>query len=185
MAQDKLTVAGDLLHDDADSTAATAHVVKIGSKALFHITDAVAVATGDRVAAAIDIYGGQRVVLSGMYVSTVYALAARTATPAVSSQVTNIGCKGAEVHISVTAITSAPSVLFTLEAVIQPALTTFVTILEKTITAVGNYRMRVYPGLVAVAGDVAVDIMPKVWRFKTTHSNADSMTYSVAVTPIP
>lgn len=109
---------------------------------------------------------------------TAFASAARTATPTPFDG-TNYNGRGLHLVIDCTAITSSPSVVFTIQG--KDALSgKFYTILASAaIVGTGTTVLRVYPGLTVAANLVASDITPRSWRVIATHGNADSITYSV------
>ena len=180
---DSIVVVGETDHDLPDSGLG---VLKIGGKAVSHFQEPpTAVATGDRVGVAIDVYGRFRVILSGNDPATCYASAARTATPTVMAAAINAGARGGIIMITVTALTGSPSVTFTLEHVSYHVPTSYLTALERVVTATGTFAMKLYPGLIPVAGESANDILSKYWRLRATHGNADSITYVATMHYVP
>jgi len=109
---------------------------------------------------------------------TALASAARTATLS-SDDITNLGGKGLLVFLDVTAKDSAPSITLKIEG--KDALSgKYYTILESAaVTTVSTSVYRVHPELTATANLIVKDIMPKTFRVTMTHSNTDSITYSV------
>lgn len=113
-------------------------------------------------------------------VVTVFASAARTATPTPFDGSASAGVRGLHLVIDATAVTATPSVVFTVQGA-DPVSGKFYTILASAaITATGTTVLRVYPGLTAAANTVASDVLPPRWRVIATHADADSITYSVA-----
>lgn len=111
---------------------------------------------------------------------TVFESKARTATEN-SRDFRNPDGIGAIVTIDCTAITSSPSVVFTLQGK-DPASGKYYTILASAaIVGTGTTTMRVHPDLTAAANTVAKDMMPAVWRIIATAADSDSITYSVGV----
>jgi hypothetical protein len=111
----------------------------------------------------------------------ILALAARTASVNSANQ-KNRNLRGGHIIISVSAITAAPSVVFTVQGLDSSngVTSTYYTILTSAaITAVGTTVLRIYPALTAAANLVANDVLPRVWRVVATHANSDSITYSV------
>ena len=109
---------------------------------------------------------------------TLYASAARTATVTGTDQF-NLGHRGLHLVIDVTAVTATPSIVPTIQG--KSATGIYYDILVGTaITATGTIVLKVYPGIGAVAGGAASDVLPAVWRLLLTHADADSATYSVA-----
>ena len=91
------------------------------------------------------------------------------------------GAVGAVIVIDVTAATSSPSVVFTVQGY-DPASNKAYTILASVaITGTGTTVLRVHPDLTASANTIAKDMMPRHCRILADHSNTDSITYSVGV----
>lgn len=110
---------------------------------------------------------------------TVFASAARTAT-ATSDTYTMDGARGLHVVIDVTAVTSTPSVVPTIDA-FDPLSAKWYTLLTgAAITATGTTVLKIYPGIAASANVAASDIVPETFRVVMTHADTDSITYSVA-----
>jgi hypothetical protein len=111
--------------------------------------------------------------------ATVLASTARTASVN-SSDLTNYNAAGVTLTIDVTAVTDTPSITVAIKY--KDTLSgKYVTLLESVaITATGTYTLRVYPGCVAVANQVANAPLPRVWRVEVTNANADSITYSIS-----
>lgn len=108
---------------------------------------------------------------------TLLASAARTATVDGADQ-DNPEARGLHVTIDVTAISATPSVVAKIQGK-DPASGKYHDILEATaITATGTTVLKVYPGIPVVAGGVASDVLPKTWRLRMEHADADSITYS-------
>lgn len=109
---------------------------------------------------------------------SVYASAARTATPTAVDQA-NVGYRGVHLTIDCTAVTSTPSVVFTIKG-LDPVSGKYYTILASAaIVATGTTRLSVYPGCIAAANSVANDALPAVWKVDAVHGNANSITYTV------
>ena len=109
---------------------------------------------------------------------TVFESAARTATIDGASQ-DNPECRGGHFTVDVTALSATPSIVAKIQGW-DPAASDWYDILSATpITAVGKTVLKVYPGIPVVAGAVASDILPKTWRVRMEHDEADSITYSV------
>lgn len=109
--------------------------------------------------------------------------AARTATPSVATY-RNPGFKGVHVIVDVTALSATPSVVVKVEGQ-DPATEEFYEILSGTaitdVTGTGTYVFKVYPGIEPSPGAAASDGIPKFWRVRPVHADADSITYSVGV----
>lgn len=111
---------------------------------------------------------------------TVFSSAARTATPTPFDGV-NYDGKSLHLVIDCTAVTSSPSVVFTLQG--KDAISgKFYTILASAaIVGTGTTVLRVGPGLTTAANLVANDVLPRSYRVIATHGNSDSITYSVGM----
>lgn len=110
---------------------------------------------------------------------TVFASAARTATPTAVVVNTN-RVKGIQLVIDVTAITATPSVVFSIECVDSlsgkfPALLS-----SAAVTATGTTVLQVGQGVTAVANLAAGAVVPENIRVNAVHGDADSITYSVS-----
>jgi hypothetical protein len=109
---------------------------------------------------------------------TVLASAARTATVN-SADFVNYNARGVHVIIDVTAITATPVLTPKIQGK-DPVSGNYYDILIGTdITATGTTVLKIYPGVSALAGGSAVDILPRTWRVRIEHADADSATYSV------
>lgn len=114
---------------------------------------------------------------------TLFSSAARTATPSNTDQ-TNHNAKGLHVVIDVTAATSTPSTVFTIEGKDAISGKYYTILASAAIVGVGTTVLRVHPGLTVAANLVANDILPRVWRVTAVHGNANSQTYSVGASLI-
>jgi len=106
------------------------------------------------------------------------ASAARTASTA-SEWFSNDEFRGVHVTIKVTAVTSSPSVTFKIQGLDRTSGATYDLLTSAAITGTGQTELKVYPGLTAAANTVVSDVLPRDWRVSATHSNTDSITYSV------
>lgn len=106
----------------------------------------------------------------------IFASAARTAT---SSATTS--CKSTQglFFINVTAVTGAPSVVFTIAGVAPNGSVAYTVLESAAITATGLVVLRVSPHLTAAANTIAKDLLPSALKATATHANADSITYSM------
>lgn len=109
---------------------------------------------------------------------TCMASAARTATNN-SGSLSNFAARGVQVIVDVTAATSTPSTVFTIEGFDVVSSKWYVLLTSAAIVGVSTTLLTVYPG-VTVAANVAVSqVIPRTWRVVATHGNANSQTYSV------
>ncbi len=111
----------------------------------------------------------------------VYASAARTATPtAVTVQVGRYN--HLHLAIDVTAITSTPSVVCTIDG-LDPVSGKYYNLLTSaalTESGVPYTRvLKIGPGLPVTANVSANDVLPDTIRITMTHGDSDSITYSV------
>lgn len=110
---------------------------------------------------------------------TVWASAARTATPDTEELELPHGAQKAYVVIDCTAVTATPSVTFLIEGVDRASGKTFTLLQSAAITATGTTVLRINDALTASANTIAKDCLTPVIRFTATHADADSITYSV------
>lgn len=107
---------------------------------------------------------------------TVLASAARTATS--NTQITQSGNGGIFI-INVTAVTATPSVVFTVQGIDPVSKTAYTILASAAVTGTGTTTLRVFPGATAAANTVANDFLPENVNLLATHSDADSITYSI------
>lgn len=117
--------------------------------------------------------------VQGTIGQTIYASAARTATPTAAT-FSSSGRRGLHVVINVTAVTATPSVVPTIDAYDSLSQVWYTLLAGSAITATGATVLKVYPGIAAQANAAASDVLPGQWRVLMTHGDADSITYSVA-----
>lgn len=109
---------------------------------------------------------------------TILASAARTATPTAVT-VTNPTCRGVMFVIDVTAVTSTPSVTFTIDGY-DVAKEDYVNILTSAaITTTGTTVLTIFPGAPVTANVSTNKPLPRQFRIVATHADTDSITYSV------
>lgn len=126
--------------------------------------------------------GGRAVTLTiaDEQIQTVYASAARTATPTTFEGQKPSWARGMHLVIDATAITATPAITFTIQGY-SPLGDDAYTILVSTVIATAvTTVLRVYPGLTASANLIANDSIPARWRLTASHGDTDSITYSVA-----
>lgn len=117
---------------------------------------------------------------------TCYGSAARTANPtAMDDQTNEKRNRGIRVVINVTAVTSTPSVVFTIQGKDIVSGEYFTLLASAAITGTGTTVLVVYPGLTASANAVANNVLSSVWRVIAVHGDSDSITYSVSADPLP
>lgn len=109
----------------------------------------------------------------------VFTSAARTATPDTQEFELPAGTKFGVFVIDCTAVTSTPSVVFTISGVDRLSGKVYTVLASAAITGTGTTVLRVGPGLTAAGNLVANDVLPSVIRVTATHGDADSITYSM------
>jgi hypothetical protein len=113
-----------------------------------------------------------------------YALAARTATPAAIVHTAD-GARGVIINIHVTTSADTPSVVATLSGK-DPTTGEFRDILSSAaITGDSSNWLRCYPGITAAANAAVSDILPDEWKLTIVHGDADSITYQVGYVLVP
>lgn len=110
----------------------------------------------------------------------VLASAARTATPTVDQFELAGAASGLIVVIDVTAVTSSPSVVFTIQGYDLVSTKTWTVLASAAITGTGTTVLRVSPHITAAANTIAKDVVPAVFTLSAVHGNANSITYTVA-----
>lgn len=108
----------------------------------------------------------------------VYASAARTADPD-TQELEVAGYRSMHLVIDCTAVTSTPSVVFTILGVDRVSAKTYTILASAAITGTGTTILRVGPGLTAAGNLVANDVLPPVIRITAVHGDTDSITYTV------
>lgn len=110
---------------------------------------------------------------------TVYASAARTATPDTEELELPRGTRYATFVLDATAITATPSVTLKVEGVDRASGKTWTLIQDAAVTGIATSTVQIGPGL-PVAANVSDNVaLPPVIRVTATHGDADSITYSV------
>lgn len=110
---------------------------------------------------------------------TVLASAARTASVN-SADLINYNSRGLHLIINVSALAATPSIIATIQGKCPISGTYYTILAGVAITTTGINIIKVYPGISAVVGASASDLLPRTWRVAMTHGDADSITYSVA-----
>lgn len=109
---------------------------------------------------------------------TALANAARTITVN-SSDITNKYRNGVQVILDVTAIANTPNIVLKISGKC-PVSGKYYMILEgASISSTGTTIYTIFPEATAVGYSVVPNIMPKTWRVTVTHTDTDSITYSV------
>lgn len=109
---------------------------------------------------------------------TALASGARTSTNN-SGSLSNFAARGVHVIVDVTAVTAAPSTVFTIEGFDVVSGKWYVLLTSAAIATVSTTLLTVYPGVTVTANVSASQVLPRTWRVVATHGNANSMTYSV------
>lgn len=114
---------------------------------------------------------------------TILASAARTASTQ-SSDITNENGLAAIIALSVTALSSTPSI--TLRILWKDPISGVYGFLNATptaVTATGLYLYQLGPGCVSSGGSIVqttAAVLPRTWAVYVEHADSDSITYSVA-----
>lgn len=116
---------------------------------------------------------------------TLYASAARTATPTAVTQTNYRAERGGHFVIKVTAVTATPSVTPTIEGYDATSDSWYTILTGAAITATGTTVLKVYPGIAVQANATASDILPQTWRLTMTHGDSDSITYTASANLVP
>jgi hypothetical protein len=111
---------------------------------------------------------------------TIFASAARTATPNTEEFELPAGVRQGYFVIDVTAATSTPSTTFLIEGVDRVSGKTWTLLQSAAIVGTGTTVLRINDSLTAAANTIAKDALPPVIRVTATHGNANSQTYTVA-----
>ncbi len=109
---------------------------------------------------------------------TVYASAARTATPTAVTVPTG-RYRYLDLTLDLTALAATPSLVVTVDARDSASGKFYNLITSAAITTVSTNTYRVGPGLTAAANLVANFVLPDSIRVTVTHGDADSATYTV------
>lgn len=117
----------------------------------------------------------------GRHGGTVFASAARTATP--NTQEIEVGPRwtGLTLVIDTTAAGTSPSTVFKVEGVDRISGKTYGALSSAAVTGVGTVTLSVGPGLPVTANVSANQPVPPVVRVTATHGNSTTHTYSVAL----
>lgn len=118
--------------------------------------------------------------------STLLASAARTSTPSVSDQ-DNASGRGVQIVLDLTAFTTAADLTLAIQGKDPVSAKYFDLHAPLAINAIGTYVVELYPGVGAAAGGISAarsGALPRTWRVRVTHGNANSHTYSVGALPI-
>ena len=111
---------------------------------------------------------------------TAYASQARTATPT-AADLAAYRARAAVVVIDVTAVTSTPSVTFTVSGIDAASGKVWTLLASAAIATTGTTVLKIGPGLTAAANAAANDVIPDNIRVAPVHGNANSITYTVGV----
>ena len=114
-----------------------------------------------------------------MAIQTVYASAARTATPTAVT-INTRRAKALVVVFDVTAVTSTPSTIVTIDGFDSLSNSYFTILASAAIATAVKTVLRVGVGLTAATNLTVADYLPDQVRVTATHGNANSMTYSIS-----
>jgi len=107
------------------------------------------------------------------------ASGART-TATTSEDVTNTDYRGCHIIIDVTVDPASASITPTIQGLDSVSGKYYTILAGNAISAVGTTILKIYPGLIVAANEVANDILPNKFRISMAVADTDSMTYSVA-----
>lgn len=110
---------------------------------------------------------------------TVYASAARTATPTAVSLPTR-RAKALYVVFDATAITATPSIVCTVDGYDSLSNSYWNLLTGAAVATAVKTVYRIGAGLTAAANLTVLDYLPDTVRITMTHGDADSITYSVS-----
>ena len=109
---------------------------------------------------------------------TLFSSAARTATPT-PRQALNKNNSSMQITIDVTAIAATPSVVFNVEGKDRTSDKWYLLLASAAITAVGTTTLFFGPGQEATANVSTPKSVPRDFRVRPVHADADSITYTV------
>jgi hypothetical protein len=109
--------------------------------------------------------------------ATILSSAARTATINSADQ-TNRNHRGVTVYLNVTAVTATPSLVVKIQAK-DPAGNYVDLLVGSAVATVSAASYTVYPGVTETANVDASTPLPRDWRVRVEHGDADSATYTV------
>lgn len=112
-------------------------------------------------------------------VKTVFASAARTATPTAVEVALSPQSSMLTLLVDVTAVVTTPSITVTVKGLVPGSGTEYTLLTSAAITAVGVTQLEIGPGLTAVANEVVSAALPQTLKVEVTHADADSITYSI------
>ena len=113
----------------------------------------------------------------------IYDSAARVATPTPFTLNTSRS-SGVIITINVTADPAAASVVVTLNGIDPVSGSNYNILTSAAIAATGITTLRIQPGLTVVANTHASDLTPEELLVTATHTDGDSITYSISATLI-
>ncbi len=97
----------------------------------------------------------------------------------------NPDCRGLHLVLDVTAIDATPSIVATIQGKDPISGEYYDLLASAAIATVSTNVLKLYPGITAAANAAVSDILPREWRVSVAHSDADSITYSVAAQLLP
>lgn len=115
---------------------------------------------------------------------TIYASAARTATPTAVQFAVPRGARGIRVVLDATAVTATPSVVVTIDTLDSVSGKWINLLTGAAVATVSTNAYTVALGVTAAANVAASAPLGDQVRITCTHGDADSITYSVGATII-
>ena len=110
------------------------------------------------------------------------ASAARTATTTSDTIVNQVGAKGVQLHLYVTASAAGTGGLQVQVMSINPsnpASSLAINALPTAVTATGTTVITLYPGASTSGTQATSGALGRLWAVKVTHGNSDTYAYSV------
>ena len=114
-----------------------------------------------------------------MPIQTVYASAARTATPT-AVVINTRRAKALTVVFDATAVTATPSIVITIDGFDSLSNSYFNLLTGAAVATAVKTVYRIGPGLAASANLTIADYLPDQVRITMTHGDTDSITYTVS-----
>ena len=108
----------------------------------------------------------------------VFGSASRT-TSSFSNDITNNYGDSLVAILNVTAFSSTPSVVFTIQGKDEGSGEYYDILTSAAVVTSGTTVFRVFPGAVPATNLTVNDLLPGVWRVRAIHGDADPITYSM------
>ena len=89
----------------------------------------------------------------------------------------NYDGKGGHFLLNVTAVTGAASIVMVVEGKLEDDGLYYEVARSSAFTTTGIKVVKIYPGILTLAGAAFSDILPHYFRMRVEHANGDSITY--------